>query len=134
MPTHRTPSKKSKFYLPKAQYLTAVYYCQQYPQWLAEIRELSPLKGVAYDADRVQSSGQYDATQDIGSRLAELSKKTDLIESAAYIVAGDLANWVIRGVCYCQTYDQLRAKRIPCCKNVYYNLRRRFLYYVGRKI
>ena len=39
MPQQRTPRKNSKYYVPKEEYLTALHFCRQYPEWERAIAE-----------------------------------------------------------------------------------------------
>lgn len=135
MTRHRAPSKKSKYYLPKESFLTAVHYCKQYPLWVAEIETLArTVKGISYDKPRVQASNDYDPTEEAAIRLSDVSKKKDLLDKIAVEIGGNLAEWIVYGVCYDVPYYKLQMKGIPCGKDLYYLLRRRFYYEVSKRI
>ena len=135
MTRHRAPSKKSKYYLPKESFLTAVHYCKQYPLWAAEIETLAgTVKGISYDKPRVQASSDYDPTEEAAIRLSDVSKKKDLLDKIAVEIGGNLAEWIVYGVCYDVPYYKLQMKGIPCGKDLYYLLRRRFYYEVSKRI
>lgn len=135
MPNERTPTQRSKLYLPRETYLTAIHYCRQYPLWLIELdMEFDARQGIAYDRDRVQTSSNSDSTSQLGIRRAEVSAKKDLVENTAKAVAGTLYRWLILGVCYNLTYYQLKQRGIPCGHNLYYSLRRQFYYDIARQI
>ncbi|MBR3374819.1 MAG: hypothetical protein IKG71_03395 [Firmicutes bacterium] len=135
MTRHRAPSKKSKYYLPKESFLTAVHYCKQYPLWVAEIETIAgTVKGISYDKPRVQASSDYDPTEEAAIRLSDVSKKKDLLDKIAVEIGGNLAEWIVYGVCYDMPYYKLQMKGIPCGKDLYYLLRRRFYYEVSKRI
>lgn len=135
MTRHRAPSKKSKYYLPKESFLTAVHYCKQYPLWVAEIETIAgTVKGISYDKPRVQASSDYDPTEEAAIRLSDVSKKKDLLDQIAVEIGGNLAEWIVYGVCYDVPYYKLQMKGIPCGKDLYYLLRRRFYYEVSKRI
>ena len=135
MSEHRIPSKKSIYYLPKETFLTVVHYCKQYPEWEAELKTMEdPRKAVAYDQDRVQTSCDSDSTSAFAMRRLELSKKKDTVDHVAQHVAGDLWHWLILGVCHDNPYHYLSHRGIPCGKDFYYKLRRRFYYEMAQKI
>ena len=135
MTRHRAPSKKSKYYLPKESFLTAVHYCKQYPLWVAEIETIAgTVKGISYDKPRVQASSDYDPTEEAAIRLSDVSKKKDLLDKIAVEIGGNLAEWIVYGVCYDVPYYKLQMKGIPCGKDLYYLLRRRFYYEVSKRI
>ena len=135
MPNERIPTKNSKYYLPKEMFLTAVHYCRQYPIWLAELDLVFDARqGIAYDKDKIQSSGSYDSTSSMGIQRAIMSRKLDLVTNTAKDIAGHHYKWLILGACYNLTYYQLRERGIPYGKNLYYQMRRKFFYELAHKI
>ncbi len=135
MSQHRTPSEKSKYYVPKETFLTVVHWCKQYPLWVDELSiEPDMNKAVVYDRDRVQTSPSADQVENIAIRRAEIDRKRKQLEDTAHEVADDLAPWIIRGVCYDLPYYYLKMQGIPCSKDVYYVLRRKFYYEMAKRI
>ncbi len=135
MTKYRTLSKNNKYYLPKETYLTVIHYCKQYPEWEAQLNAYTDtVKAVTYDKDRVQTSPTSDATADLAIRRAEISRKKDMIDKTAEEVGGMLCKWLILGVCFDTPYYQLNQRGIPCGKDTYYNLRRKFYYEMSTKI
>ena len=131
----RTPSNKSQYFLPKETFLTVVHYCRQYPIWLSELNALSDSRhGVDYDSDRIQSSGSHDQVFDIVAQREKLVTKKDVIEKTAAAVSGGLQSWLILGVCYGLTYFQLADRGIPCGKDLYYQMRRKFYFELSKRI
>ena len=136
MSKHRPPSKNSKYYLPKETFLTVIHYCKQYPIWIDELKRL-PVTGraIRYDQDRVQASGDYDPTSSIAIRRAEITKKKETVDTVAIMVAGDvMARWLLQGVCDGKTFYELHHDGMPCQKDMYYMLRRRFYYEMSKRI
>lgn len=135
MSKHRIPTSKSKYFVPKETFLTAVHYCKQYPLWIAELSLFSGGgKAIRYDTDRVQTSNQSDPTMEIAARRVEIEKKVKKVEDTARLVANDLDQWIIQGACYDLTYYQLKQRGIPCGKDLYYSLRRKFYCEISRRI
>lgn len=134
MPHYRAPSEKSPFYVPKEVYLTVVHYCLQYPLWKAELETTDGVKAIRYDKEKVQTSASDDAVYNAAVRRAELSKKKDLVDRIAREVADDLDRWLILGVCYGMTYYQLEYRGIPCGKDLYYTIRKKFYYEISKEI
>lgn len=122
-------SKKSKYYLPKEKFLEVVHFCRQYPEWKAELDALpDAARAIAYDRDRVQTSGESDPVSDLALRRIELEKKKDIIDRAVAKVAPEIAKYLIRGICYGETERQLEWKKMKCGKDYYY-LKRREAYW-----
>ena len=135
MSQHRTPSEKSKYYVPKETFLTVVHYCKQYPLWVDELSIVPDMnKAIDYARDRVQTSPTADQVENIAIRRAEIDRKRKQLEDTAHEVADDLSPWVIRGVCYDLPYYYLKTQGIPCGKDKYYDLRREFYWKMSKLI
>lgn len=117
-------SKKNKYYLPKEEYLTVKHFCRQYPNWKKELDALPDAeRAIAYDGDRVQTSGDSDPVSDLAMRRIELAKKKDVIDGAVAKAAPEIAKYLIRGICYGEAEYQLELKGMPCGKKYYYRKR-----------
>jgi len=135
MAQYRTPAKSSKYYIPKETFLTVVHYCRQYPTWQEELKkEPVVITGIDYQRDRVQVSPSSDQVERIAVKRVAIYEKCKNVEDTADFVAGDLARWLIKGVCYGYPYKYLQAKGIPCGKDLYYQIRRRFYYEMSKRI
>ena len=56
MSRYRTPSKRSAYYIPKEDYLTAIHWCRRYPNWIKELKvEPDTSKAITYDLRRLRS-------------------------------------------------------------------------------
>ena len=126
-----------KYALDKNEYLNAKYYALRYNKWKDEYEALSDTsRGLRYDQDRVQTSGDFDPVEANGTRMAELSKKIEIIEKTATETDPDLWQWILQGVTdEFATYKYLKMiKGIPCGKDMFYDRRRRFYYLLSQKI
>lgn len=131
----RTPTERSKYYVPKEVYLTVIHFCRQYPLWVAELEtEPDASKAITYDRERVQTSNQYDATSEIAMHRHMIAKKKEIIDRISSDVAGDMAQWLRLGVCYGLTFPDLEIRGIPCVDKTYYRMRKRFYYEVSKVI
>lgn len=135
MSKYRTPSEKSKYYIPKEDYLTAIHYSLRYPLWKEEVADIANTAGaIRYDKDRVQTSGTYDSTFEAAVRIAEKQHKLQLIDDTIHDVADGMDYWLRLGVCYGLTFDQLKGKGMPCEHKKYYLVRRMYYYKLSKKI
>lgn len=135
MTQYRVPKKTSKYYVPEQVYLTVVHFCRQYPLWKAEL-EINPntQKAIDYSRDVVQTSNQFDQTSEIAMDRKMIEDKKELVEKTAHEVAGVLAEWLLLGVGHGLTYYQLVDKGIPCGKDMYYDIRRKFYFVLSKRI
>ena len=135
----RPLSESNKYYLPKETFLTVIHYCRQYPQWCAELDALlDGNRAIQYDKDSVQNSINPDPVFDAVVRRERIIQKKDLVDQVATKVTalhGDnMRRFLILGVCYGFTFNQLQQLGIPCGKDFYYALRRRFYYELADKM
>ncbi len=135
MSKYRVPSEKSKYYIPKEDYLTAIHYSLRYPLWKEEVDDLAnTAKAITYDKDKVQSSGGYDSTMEAAIKIQEKQHKIQLIDDTIHAVANGMDRWLRLGVCYGLTFDQLKGKKMPCERDMYYLMRRHYYYELSKKI
>ena len=135
MAKYRIPSEKSKYYIPKEDYLTAIHYSLRYPLWLAEVKNKADTsKAIRYDEEKVQTSGDSDTTADAAIKISEITEKINLIDGIIRKVAPYMEYWLRLGVCYGLTFDQLKGKKMPCERDAYYLMRRHYYYELSKKI
>ena len=132
---YRTLSEKNTYYLPKEEYLTAIHYALRYPLMLAELNDARDTSSaIRYDKDCVQTSPSDDIIMNAALRATELSNKIKLIEDTTTLCAEGMESYLKLGVCYGLTFGQLESRGIPCGHKKYYEIRRRFLYELSKKI
>ena len=135
MSKYRTPSTSSKYYIPKEDYLTAIHYSLRYPLWKEEVADMAnTAKAIVYDKDKVQSSSGYDSTYEAAVRIQEKQSKIQLIDDTIMLVADGLDYWLRLGVCYGLNFDQLKGKGMPCERDKYYLMRRRYYFEISKRI
>lgn len=133
----RIPSEKSKYFIPKEDYLTAIHYSLRYPLWKEEVEQMADTsKAIAYDKDKVQVSCDFDSTMERAIMIAESNKqhKMQIIDDTITKVGGDLGYWLRLGVCYGLTFDQLKGKGMPCERDAYYLMRRKYYFELVKRI
>ena len=135
MGKYRVPSSSSKYYVPKQDYLTAIHWCRRYPLWKAEL-ELEPDSGKAieYDKDHVQTSNQYDPVSSLAIRRADIYAKMVMLENTIREVDESIYSYLLLGVGYGLTENQLKEKGMPCGHNYYYKKRQQIIYEIAKKI
>lgn len=135
MGKYRTPSVNTKYYIPREDYLTAIHYSLRYPLWVEEAKALADTSGaIRYDKDKVQTSSDYDSTYEAAVRLKEVNEKIDLVNETIDKVSDGLSYWLRLGVCFGLTFDQLKGKELPCERDKYYLIRRRYYYELCKRI
>lgn len=128
-------SKNSKYYIQKEDYLNALHFCLRYPTWVAVLStDPDTSKAIAYDQERVQTSGDSDPAAEIAIKRAEIAKKKQLVDDIIHEVAPEFEKYLRLGVCYGMPEWQLESMGMPCGKDLYYERRRKFYWMLSNKI
>ena len=141
---HWLPTKNSKYYMQREDFLTALHYALRYASLYEEYQALTNTsKGIRYDLTKVQGSPLGDEVERLAIRRAELKDKLDKIERALKLSEDNdiLREYLKKGVCFGLTYKQLQHiedthgnRGIPCGKDLYYEHRRRFYWELSKMI
>lgn len=133
----RKPSQRSPYYLPSNAYMLAQEYALNYDMWSAELRSLcNQSKAIDYSKDKIQTSCDYDPTEEAAMDIAELRSKLDKIDRTISEVSEGLDDYIRLAVCYDYTYRQLTTGRLrmPLNKNDFGRIKHHFYYELYRKI
>ena len=136
---YRTPSKKSKYYLPKEEYLTAIHYALRYPYLLEELQTVANAdtgQAIRYDKDKVQTSNLYDSTAETAMQRAEIQEKLDKITGALETATTSKRElkYLRLHVCYGTSFWELENKGMKCGEYRFRVMRRMFYYTLAHKI
>lgn len=107
----------------------------QYPLWKAAYRLLE-LEGVrSLDlSGYIPTSETSDPTAKTAIAKSYFGDRISMIENIAAEADESLAKYLIKGITEGWSYDILKARmNIPCCKDVYYNVYRRFFWLLSRE-
>jgi hypothetical protein len=109
-------------------------FCEQYPEWKSELKNKNhTVKCVEITDMPISRSGNSDQTGRLAIRRAELQEKCDLIENTALQASEDLANFIIKSVCYEVPFAYLETiEEIPCSRSAFYDARRYFFYLLDK--
>ncbi len=126
-------SKKNPYWIERHRYYELKHFCLQYPIWKKARAELSSLSQRPLDI--VAPKGEFgNPTAKCAEAREFYSKRMELIEKAAVETDAELGNFILVAVTKGISYDHLKARlEIPCCKDVYYELYRRFFWILNRE-
>ncbi|MCD8119688.1 MAG: hypothetical protein LUE29_09480 [Lachnospiraceae bacterium] len=124
-------SERNPYWIERHRYYELKHFCLQYPIWkkaLLELEKNGMSKG-STDISGIRSGNISDPTAECVAACEKYRKRMELVELTAQGVSFDLGDYILTGVTEGLSYDNL-AKRydIPCCKDVYYNLYRKFFW------
>ena len=117
-------SENNPYWIEKHRYYELKNFCLQYPTWKRNYVSLDGLSS---------HSANY-VTAKIGMLKSYFSKRMDMIEKTAERTDTELAEYILKGVTEGWSYDIIKARlEIPCCKDTYYNLYRRFFWLLNKE-
>ena len=124
-------SKKSKWWLPEHRSYELRHFCLQYPYWKALYKDY--LFIVPSDPKPIPGSKSNQVVRPTEQAAIEAmfyKNLIDMVEETCKEVAEDLYPYLLKGVTEGIGYNDLQP---PCCKDVYYNLWRKFFYILSHK-
>ena len=119
-----------KYGISNKRYKELCGFCEQYPEWLEELKSnTNTVKSASANSVLVSSSVSGDPTSALARRRAELQKRCELIEQTAIQADADLYPYIIRSVCYEEPVRYLQTiKGMACSTAAFYDVRRYFFY------
>ena len=125
-------SEKNPYWIEKHRYYELKHFCLQYPIWKKARAALSSLSQRPIDAVKLTGS-VGDPTAKCVEAREFYSERMGLIEKAAAETDAELCDYILKAITQGISYDHLRARvNVPCCKDVYYELYRRFFWILNR--
>ena len=127
-------SKSNKYYIESHRYYELKHFCLQYPAWKEAYKNIDGLQRT----NEIVSGSKYSkALQDSTAKCAALRlyliEKMDLVEQCSKNTDKDLYAYILKGVTTDIPYETLRLKYgIPCCRDKYYELYRRFFWILDK--
>ena len=128
-------SEQNPYFITKHEYLMAKHFALQYNDWKKEKREIENRIaygfkiGIGNDGSLVKP---VEKAQEDAERYAF---RINLVEQAAKIAGEDIWEIVLIGVTTECNYEYLRlVKGIPCCKDVYYRMYRKFFWVLNKEL
>ena len=123
-------SEKNKYWIDRHRYYELKHFCLQYPMWKKCYISIDGLNTSHTESIVNSRMGHYsDPTAKHAIAKSFYSERIALLEQIALETDVELGDYVLRGVTEGYSYDGLRMKyNIPCCKDIYYELYRRFFW------
>ena len=123
-------SAKNPYWISRHRYYELKHFCLQYPEWKRELSNLSSIKNQMFITATHSDSGTFsNPTADCAEKIMFLKDRIDMIERTARNTAPDLAKYILKGATEGLSYTYLKSKlEIPCCKDKYYELYRKFFW------
>ena len=126
-------SDKNKYWIDRHRYYELKHFCMQYDIWKQAYNSLDSLVKMNYERVPVKSSNIADPVERSATARSYYFEKIAMIEKAANETDSFFAEYILKAVTEGLSYEKLLAQTgIPCCKDKYYDLYRRFFWILNR--
>ena len=133
----RKAGQKGKYQIDKHVFYSVLHYAYNYNEWAKQLSGLTDTsKAITYSDMPKGFNPEADPTADLVARREKILDKMRPVEEAAREADADMWRYIMLGVTNEDvTYNSLRVlKGIPCGKNAYYEMRRRFYWILAHKL
>ena len=126
-------SDKNKYWIEKHRYYELKHFCLQYPIWKKAYLALDGLSKRPADMELFKTSAISDPTVNCAEARSFYWDRMRMLERVAKETDLGLWDYILAGVTEGYSYDHIKARLdIPCCRDVYYDLYRRFFWLLNK--
>ena len=126
-------SKKNQYWIEKHRYYELKHFCLQYPIWK---QSYLALDGMAKRSFELNTSGNTNCSSPVEKCVEKrlyFIDRMEMIEKATKDTDIELCDYILQAVTKGYSYDYLLTHySIPCCKDVYYSLYRKFFWILNK--
>lgn len=127
-------SERNKYWIEKHRYYELKHFCLQYPLWRKARAALDSL------SKRLNNSVAVSRTNKVSSPVEKCvearlfyTDRMELLENVANETDEVMAVYILKAVTEGISYDHLKVRmNVPCCKDTYYELYRRFFWLLNK--
>lgn len=128
-------SKKNKYWIERHRFYELKHFCLQYPIWKKMLSSIDGLSGqsgsLAYIFNNTSLPADPTATR--AELRTYFMDRIQMVEQTAWNTDFVIAPYILKGVTEGISYDLIRANEdVPCCKDIYYELYRRFFWLLDK--
>ena len=128
-------TEKSPWWISRQRYYELKHFCLQYPEWKEQLRYLDGIQNqAAYThIPKTVTNQVSDPVAKAAVLRSGLTRKIGIVEEAARQAGADLSGYILESITKGLSYSVLLArKRIPCNKNEYYDIYRKFFWILDK--
>ncbi len=128
-------SVTNPYHIDKHEYLMARHFALMYPEWKRQKNEIESRIAYAFRQEVYSNGTVSKPVETIQEAAEKYSARIDLIERIAKNTGEEIWEKVLIGVTTECSYEYLRlVKNIPCCKDVYYRMYRKFFWMLSQEM
>ncbi len=126
-------SLSNKYWIERHRYYELKHFCLQYPIWKKVLASLDGLQSIELGREVGNSQNIPKPVEQCVEKRLYYTDRIELVEAVAKQASPDLWRYILKGVTTGISYDCFKARlEIPCCKDIYYDLYRRFFWLLDK--
>ena len=126
-------SMKNKYWIERHRYYELKHFCLQYDIWKQAYEGLTGLAAANLDAVFSKTNSMSNPVEKCVEAREYYYTRINMIEKAADETDSSIGQYILMAVTKGYSYDILLARTsIPCCKDTYYELYRRFFWILNK--
>lgn len=127
-------SKRNPYYISRERYMELRHFCLQYKEWKHALGQLNGWEATRNDAGGiVPGNVPADPTERQAILRAYYSERMRMVEQCAEKTERVIAPYLLKAVTEDLAYQHLQAKGVPCGRQVYYTLYRKFFWLLSKE-
>ena len=128
-------SNKNPYYIEKHRYYELKHFCLQYSIWNREYSTLTTIPSLQIVGNCVNYTGEYsDPTCNYVMQKLFYRDRMDMVRQTCSETDPVIGDYIFVAVTDGQSYEHLKARlNIPCSKDIYYMLYRKFFWILDKK-
>lgn len=128
-------STKNRYWIDRHRYYELKHFCLQYSIWKKAYSGISSMNSSFYDFTRANGTNKINKPVENCAELSIFySTRIEMLERIAKETDPVLSDYILKAVTNGISYDYLKTRLgIPCCKDTYYNLYRRFFWLLDKE-
>ena len=125
-------SEKNPYWIERHRYYELKHFCMQYSGWKKKLKYLDGYLGGELrpiSCNKVE----VDPTYNLVKVREQYVRWCEIVENTAKEAAAELSPYILKGITEGISYNILSLKtQVPCCRDIYYYLYRRFFWLLNR--
>ena len=118
------------YWIDRHRYYELKHFCLQYPIWKKARSALDGFSKTSINSVPISKTHLISSpTEKCAEARLFYSDRIDMVEKIAKETDDNLGNYILKAVTEGVSYDHLKVRmNVPCCKDTYYELYRRFFW------
>ena len=128
-------AESNPYYISKHEYLMTKHFALQYNDWKKHQKDIESRVSYGFKIGGGRNGTVVCPVEKAQEDAEKYAFRMSLVEQAAKIAGEDIWEIVLLGVTTECNYEYLRLmKGIPCCKDVYYRMYRKFFWVLNQEL